>query len=76
MSDASRSSHRFIADCPICGQDVTVQYTYDRYAADDVPGRPGGGEAHSPEILAQDCCSCLLGQDFADDALDYYLDRS
>ena len=64
----------FSADCPVCERAVWLRYQYEWYAGDaETRGRPLQ-EAHSPEIVEQEC-SCLLGQDWAEEALARHLDH-
>lgn len=55
----------FVVACPVCALgEAVISYRYDR--EHDWAGEAG--------IKEQDC-NCLLGNDFAEDALDAYLDR-
>lgn len=61
----------FVTACSNC-QDAEVRIRYQTELCESARG--GGYEYHSPEIISQEC-RCLIGDDFAQDALDDYLER-
>lgn len=68
------TEHEFYTPCPVCeATDVGLRYTF--YPADPESGEYGEGSAEEPVIIQQRC-NCLLGDDFAQGALDDLLGRN
>ena len=65
----------FRTTCPVCEVgEVEIAYRLEYEAADPASHEPAYWAAEDPEITSQEC-RCLIGSDFAQDALDDYLDR-
>lgn len=67
------SDHDFFISCPVCGLgELRIRYRYEPEAYID--RHSNRGECFDARIIEQDC-TCLVGDDAAEDALDVYLER-
>ena len=71
--DGGSSAHEFSVDCPVCETTVWLRYVYEWYSGDEsTRGKPVSRTCDA--AIVEQRCNCLLGDEFAEDALRIYLE--